>query len=231
MKKKIIFVIPVVIFLAGALIMFYPDIDNWFYDRQVNRMEKQYFEENTKNKLLDALYKRLQKYNVKLYENKQDKLVDPFSYSQPSFSLKKYGIKDNCIGFISLPAIKMKLPIYLGANTENMSKGAVHLTETSFPIGGDNTNAVIAAHRGTSKVMFLYINRLKLGDSIIIKNFKETLHYQVCQIKIIAPTEIDKLLIQDGRDLVTLISCNPPGYHYQRYVVYCERAQPAQPAN
>ena len=80
---------------------------------------------------------------------------------------KVYGIKNNIIGYLSIPKIKISLPVFLGANEENMKKGAVHLTETSYPVGGDNTNCVIAAHRGYSKAaMFREIEKLELNDKI-----------------------------------------------------------------
>ena len=120
--------------------------------------------------------------------------------------------------------MEIELPILLGANTENMKQGAVHLIETSYPIGGENTNCVLAAHRGYSRAaMFRDIEKLELGDEIYIRNFRETLVYRVVQLQVISPTDVGQLLIQDGRDLVTLITCHPYGHNYQRYVVYCER--------
>jgi sortase A len=119
----------------------------------------------------------------------------------------------------------IKLPIYLGASEENMKKGAVHLTETSLPIGGKNTNCVIAAHRGFSGApMFREIEKLKKGDKIYITNFWYKMTYQVVDIEIINPDDVEKVLIQKGRDLVTLSTCHPYRYNYQRYIVYCERS-------
>ena len=125
-----------------------------------------------------------------------------------------------------LPKMDIELPILLGANEENMSSGAVHLTGTSYPIGGVNTNCVIAAHRGYSRTaMFRDIEALEVGDKIYIENFREKLIYQVTELRIIEPTDIDKLLIQEGKDMVTLVTCHPYGYNYQRYVVFCERVK------
>ena len=226
--RKIAVIISILMFVAGLSVFLYPSVDNYIYDQSTARQQSQYLERIDNDPqlrtLLDDLYDELRRYNLELYENKQDTLVDAFSYSQPNLDLSSYGIEDNSIGFISIDKMDITLPIYLGANSANMKNGAVHLTETSFPIGGENTNAVIAAHRGTSKVMFRNIHKLEIGDSVIIKNFKETLTYQVCEIKIIYPTDVHELLIQDGRDLVTLITCHPLGKNYQRYVVYCERA-------
>ena len=162
-----------------------------------------------------------------MYAEKQRDLKDLFSYQQPDISLEAYGLAGNTIGFIAIPKMDIKLPILLGANTENMWHGAVHLTETSSPIGGENTNCVLAAHRGSSRgAMFRDIEKLEIGDTIYIRNFRETLRYQVVELRIISPTDVNDLLIQQGRDLVTLITCHPYRHNYQRYVVFCERVKP-----
>lgn len=123
--------------------------------------------------------------------------------------------------------MKVELPILLGANDENLEKGAAHLTETSYPIGGQNTNCVLAAHRGYNRAaMFRDIEKLEIGDEIHILNFRETLTYRVAELRVISPTDVEELLIQEGRDLVTLVTCHPYRYNYQRYVVYCERVLP-----
>lgn len=170
------------------------------------------------------LYKQMQKYNLNLYENGQDGFRDAWSYQKASFDLTKWGFEDNIAGYIEIPRMEAKLPLYLGASGYNMSKGAVHLTETSLPIGGENTNCVIAAHRGYSRAaMFRNIEKLQIGDMIYVTNLWETLHYKAVEFKVIDPTEKSKVLIQTKRDLVTLITCHPYRQNYQRYVVYCER--------
>ena len=73
--------------------------------------------------------------------------------------------------------------------------------------------------------MFKYINKIEVGDYVYITNFCEKLTYRVCEIEIISPYDIDKIMIQDGRDMVTLFSCNPLGQHIERYVVYAERVE------
>lgn len=177
-----------------------------------------------KNEMLCQLRSELEVYNKQLYETGQSELVDPFSYSEPSFDLTEYGLEENMIGYLTIPKMGIELPVYLGANSENMAKGAGHLTQTSMPIGGENTNAVFAAHRGMSTAaMFRNIEMLKTGDLVYVTNIWEKLTYQVCEIKIIKPNDIDSILIQEGRELLTLITCHPYRHNYQRYVVYCER--------
>jgi len=211
----------VLLLVVGLGVLFFPQLHQLFFQQQINQVKKEFMQERLPG---DDLYEFLKKENERLFAEGQSGLVDAFSYERPAVDLSRYGIKDNCIGFISLPFIKIELPIYLGANTENMLKGAVHMTETSYPIGGENTNSVIAAHRGRSVRQFREIDKIRIGDLITITNFRETLVYRACEIKIIYPDDIQEIQIKSGRDLITLISCHPLGNNYQRYVVYCERA-------
>ena len=220
-KRKGITVAAVLLLVVGLGVLFFPQLHQLFFQQQINQVKKEFMQERLPG---DDLYEFLKKENERLFAEGQSGLVDAFSYERPAVDLSRYGIKDNCIGFISLPFIKIELPIYLGANTENMLKGAVHMTETSYPIGGENTNSVIAAHRGRSVRQFREIDKIRIGDLITITNFRETLVYRACEIKIIYPDDIQEIQIKSGRDLITLISCHPLGNNYQRYVVYCERA-------
>ncbi len=228
-------VLAVVLFLTGLAVLLFPVFTNWLYAEGVQQ-QKQAFEEQIKEAAqnipetgdtvlpFEELYQELKRRNQELYEEKQKDLKDPFSYEQPTIDLAEYGLEGKIIGFVSIPEMEVELPILLGANTENMKEGAVHLTETSYPVGGENTNCVLAAHRGSSRAaMFRDIEILEIGDEIIIRNFRETLTYRVAELRVISPTDVQELLIQPGRDLVTLITCHPYRHNDQRYVVYCER--------
>lgn len=243
-RRKIVLMLAVITLLVGIGIMCYPYIQQWIYDRNARelidefdewRQELQDNEEENKTNQEDGteagnvldlagLYAAMQAYNKDLYENGQSGFRDAWSYQVPSFNLTEWGLPDNMVGYIDIPQMEVKLPIYLGANTENMRLGAVHLSQTSLPIGGENTNAVIAAHRGYSRAaMFRDIEKLQVGDEITVTNLWETMTYRVAEIKVILPTDTQEVLIQEGRDLVTLITCHPYRHNYQRYVVYCER--------
>ena len=119
------------------------------------------------------------------------------------------------------------LSLYLGATYRHMADGAAHLSQTSLPIGGENTNAVIAGHRGWGgAAYFRYITELKPGDKVIITNLWGTITYRVAETQIIRPHEVQKILIQEGRDLLTLLTCHPyASGGRQRYLVICERAE------
>lgn len=220
-------IIAVLLILTGVGVWCYPYITDQLYQLQVER-ELDIFstEKDTENPSLEKLYQDLKQKNEQLFREKQKNLTDAFSYEQNTINLKEYGLSGNYIGFIEIPKMEVTLPIYLGANEENMKKGAVHLTQTSYPIGGNNTNCVIAAHRGYSKTaMFREIENLETGDLIYIQNFRETLTYQVKECCVINPTDVDRLLIQEGKDMLTLLTCHPYRYHYQRYVVFCEKKE------
>lgn len=174
-----------------------------------------------------GLYEAMEAYNKRIYESGQTGLCDAWAYQVASFDLQAFGVEDGAIGVISIPAMDVELPIYLGASTDNMAKGAVHLSQTSLPIGGADTNCVIAAHRGWyGAPYFRYIDLLKIGDEVFVRNLWETLTYKVTDIRIINPDDVDQILIQPGKDMLTLLTCHPyaSGGRY-RYVVYCEREE------
>lgn len=223
-KRMLILKIIAIIFIVIGITLFcFPYISNYVYEQNVEESKEKFIvkiSEEENDDILEKLYEELKHQNEELYKNKQAKLVDPFSYEQPTIDLSEYGIKDNIIGYIRIPKMDIELPILLGANATNMKKGAVHLTETSYPIGGENTNSVIAAHRGYGKaLLFRNIDKLEKGDKIYIQNFREELVYEVYEIKLVTPDDISELSIQDGEDIITLITCHPYRVNTQRYIV------------
>ena len=175
----------------------------------------------------EELYRSIQTYNEWLVTISQGNLVNRVSTEIVPITMTDYGRPDEVFGILRIPAMDLEMPIYLGANYDNLANGAAVLTQTSIPIGGENTNAVIAGHRGWNGYpYFLDIENLQVGDLIFIKNVWEELTYQVKTIRIVYPDDIDAILIQPGKDMVTLMTCHPPntGGRY-RYLVYCERAE------
>ena len=171
------------------------------------------------------LYEDMQFYNRQLYLFKQNKLDSKSAYEQSQFTLTEYGLPDEKFGVITIP--KMDL---LGASEANMAAGAAVLSQTSIPLGGNNTNAVIAGHRGYSGYpYFKEIELLEVGDEVTITNIWGTLTYVVTEIKIINPNDVNAILIQKDRDMITLLTCHPyaSGGKY-RYLVFCERVEDAK---
>lgn len=170
----------------------------------------------------------LQEYNRQLYVEKQSGLVDLKACEEPAVDLTAYGIDNEIIGVLEIPAMKLTMPVYLGASDAHLAAGAAVLGNTSAPIGGDNTNCVIAGHRGWKGAdYFRHIDRLAVGDTITLTNLWKTLTYTVADIQIIQPHEVEKIKIQPNRDLLTMLTCHPyASGGRQRYVVYCERVLP-----
>lgn len=164
-------------------------------------------------------------YNKRLFENRQDGLSSREATEEAPFLLQPYGLPDEVFGVIRIPAMDVEMPVYLGASEENMANGAAVLSQTSIPIGGSSTNAVIAGHRGYSGYKyFMDIEMLHAGDKVYLTNLWEELVYEVREIRIVYPDDVEAILIQPGRDLLTLMTCHPyaSGGKY-RYLVYCER--------
>lgn len=173
------------------------------------------------------LWADMVRYNETIYTQGQTGLSCAYDYQKPSFHLKDYGLADEVFGVISIPAMELEMPIFLGATEQHMAEGAAHLSQTSLPIGGTNTNSVIAGHRGYNGASyFRYIDKLKVGDLVSVTNLWERLTYRVCEIKIIDPHDVTEILIQPERELLTLLTCHPyASGGRQRYVVYCERVE------
>ena len=240
--RVVIIALMVLIFLLGMVIFLYPYIRKAVVDTGLRNDAQTFLDWVTAELWEDVLspgeqeptelpygdlLEAMEAYNRQIWEEKQAGLCDPWSYQQPSFSLGDYGLDSEVFGVISIPELDLELPLYLGATYQHMADGAAHLSQTSIPIGGMNTNSVIAGHRGWyGASYFRYITELEPGDEVIVTNLWGTLTYRVADTQIIRPHEADQILIQEGRDLITLLTCHPyASGGKQRYLVICERAK------
>ncbi len=237
MARKLLILLVFLLLIAGLGLMLYPHWNGQRTDAQIQQNAQQFLQavENipTQNAdesqqpqiLYPELLQAMQDYNKALWENEQADLKDAWSYTQPSFDLKEYGLDSEIFGVISIPSIGLQMPIYLGTTYQHLADGAAHLSQTSIPIGGENTNAVIAGHRGwQGAAYFRDITELKPGDIVIITNLWDELQYRVTETKIIAPYDINQVFIRPGKDMVTLLTCHPyASGGRQRYLVFCER--------
>lgn len=233
--RKAIRVIALILFIAGIVFIAYPIALRIAFDRQASQAIGQFERYRTDTAGTDSTsssddgvpYAELRRamfdYNERLYLSGQSGLIDQLSYEIPDFHLSDYGIDSELLGYISIPSVEIELPIYNGAGEKNMEKGAAYLANTSLPVGGDNTNCVIAAHAQYKGIyMFKRITELRQGDKIYITNLWETLVYQVCETKVIDPSDSRNIYIQEGRSLLTLSTCHPFPDNTQRYLVYAE---------
>lgn len=248
---KILILLMLMVFVAGLGILLYPYVQGAVTDIQMTQEAHSFLQkietaptlpketipgipepESTEPKetepiLYPELLEATKSYNERIWEEKQAGLSDPWTYEQPSFSLSDFGLEDEIFGVIRIPKLDLELPIYLGATYQHMADGVAHLSQTSLPIGGRNTNCVIAGHRGWGGASyFRYITDLEPGDEVILTNLWNELRYTVVETRIIDPNDVEEILIQEGRELLTLLTCHPyASGGRQRYVVYCERTQ------
>lgn len=133
-------------------------------------------------------------------------------------------IDNGIMGSVEIPKINVKLPIYHGVEDETLEDGAGHIKSTSFPIGGENTHSVISAHTAyPGKVFFNDLPKLEEGDVFFVSVLGKKLEYKVCDINIVDPNDDSLLGIQEGRDLVSLLTCYPYAVNTHRLIVTGER--------
>lgn len=223
-RMKVVFAI--VLILAAIIVSAIPLFQRKHLNTETAKVVEEFLSAPEKEEIPYAeLYAAMQEYNDCLVGNQRELLTDPWSYEQTSFDLTEYGIEDGVFGVLEIPAIDLSMPVYLGATEENMAKGTAHLSNTSLPIGGMDTNSVIAGHRGYSGAdYFRHLDKLEVGHKVRLTNLWETLSYWVVDIQIIAPSDIQKVYVQEGRDMLTLLTCHPyASGGKQRLVIYCER--------
>lgn len=229
------------IYLVGMGILLYPAINNYYTSKRMERSVESFYGTSPTESGTDSteaqetepptpypeLLDMLEAYNRELYEDDQSKLSSLAATEQPGVLFSVSGQTGDVFGVLSIPKLEMEMPLYLGATDKHMADGAAQLGQTSIPIGGENTNAVIAGHRGYNGApYFRYVPELQVGDSVDITNLWGTLHYSVVETKIIQPNDIDAIKIQPGRDLITLLTCHPyASGGRQRFLVICERME------
>ncbi|GAA6395426.1 hypothetical protein I4300191C4_00830 [Solibaculum mannosilyticum] len=137
---------------------------------------------------------------------------------------------DGVMCYLEIPKIGVNLPVYHGASEEVLEKGAGHLEATTLPIGGQGRHSVISAHRGLpSAELFTRLDEMEAGDVFYIHVLDQTLAYEVDQIETILPEELEKLAAEDGKDLVTLLTCTPYAVNTHRLLVRGSRTEYVQP--
>ena len=211
--------------VAGIYVMLWPVLTGHRLQADTDATVQSFLEERKPEQQYPELLAALQEDNRQLYAEKQCNLTDLEACEEPAADLTTYGIEDEIIGVLEIPAMELTMPVYLGASDAHLAAGAAVLGNTSAPIGGDNTNCVIAGHRGWRGAdYFRHIDKLAVGDTVRLTNLWETLTYTVADIQIIQPHQIERIKIQSNRDLLTLLTCHPyASGGRQRYVVYCEK--------
>lgn len=227
MKKKAGNLVICIIFLAGLSLLLYPFVANqWNNYRQkqlISGYEQAVSEKEAAEGIdYDAERKKAEDYNEALLPCV---LPDSFALAESSgvdpVYMNTLNIAgDEMMGSVEIPKINIKIPIYHTTEEEVLNKGAGHLEGSSLPVGGVNTHAVISAHRGLpSASLFTDLDQLKEGDHFLIHVLNETLCYEVDKISVVKPEDTSALAVEDGQDLVTLLTCTPYGVNTERLLV------------
>lgn len=227
MKKKAGNLVICIIFLAGLSLLLYPFVANQWNNYRQKQLISGYEQvvsekEATEGIDYDAERKKAEDYNEALLPCV---LPDSFALAESSgvdpVYMNTLNIAgDEMMGSVEIPKINIKIPIYHTTEEEVLNKGAGHLEGSSLPVGGANTHAVISAHRGLpSASLFTDLDQMKVGDHFLLHVLDETLCYEVDKISVVKPEDTTALAVEDGQDLVTLLTCTPYGVNTERLLV------------
>ena len=223
MKKKLTgVVLPALLFLAGLAVLLYPSFSDLWNQRRQESMIGTYVETVAQLTKEDhsALRQAAQEYNAGLDGTFHDAFIaDRIGQDDPYWSLLDPD-GSGVMGYIEIPKISVRLPVYHGAGEDALQRGIGHLAGTSLPVGGAGTHCVLSGHRGLpTALLFTDLDRLISGDRFYLHVLDETLAYEVDRIAVVEPTEVSDLLPESGADYVTLVTCTPYGVNTHRLLV------------
>lgn len=220
-KKKKFDFLPLFLFIAGVLIIAYPIFSKWYYRIEANEVISGY------ERAVDEL--EVEKINRKLeLAHGYNNTLDPSRLADPWTSTEKAGVEEYArmlelneqLGFIEVPKINEKLLIYAGTSETVLQMGAGHLEGTSLPVGVESTHTVITAHRGLpTKQLFTDLDKMEEGDVFYIHVLNQVLAYEVDNIQVVEPTNFEPVLVVDGQDYATLLTCTPYMINSHRLLV------------
>lgn len=227
MKKKAGNLVIGIIFLAGLSLLLYPFVANQWNNYRQKQLISGYEQvvsdkEAAEGIDYDAERKKAEDYNEALLPCV---LPDSFALAESSgvdpVYMNTLNIAgDEMMGSVEIPKINIKIPIYHTTEEDVLNKGAGHLEGSYLPVGGANTHAVISAHRGLpSASLFTDLDQMKVGDHFLLHVLDETLCYEVDKISVVKPEDTSALAVEDGQDLVTLLTCTPYGVNTERLLV------------
>lgn len=230
--KKSVFpkILMLLIFMIGLGIFMYPILSNLYANFYHTRVIDSYREkvDNKSQEEKTDLVKKMMQYNKEMSTGEGIE-TDPFKAGEQEKKVKKgkHKVLDalekelgEVLGYITIPKIDQKIPIYSGASDLQLQKGVGVLGGTSLPIGGEGAHSVITGHRGLpSSKLFSDLPELKKGDLFFIDILGETHEYKVDQIKVVLPEDISDLKLVPGKDYITLLTCTPYMVNTHRLLV------------
>lgn len=229
MKKVLPVLAVVLIFVLGLGIMLYPTIANYVNARSQTVAIDHYEEAARANAAYyEGLLEQAQAFNREIFEN--GGLVNLTDEQKAAYETLLNLNGDGVMGYIEIPRLELKLSIGHGTEEDVLQRMVGHIEGSSLPVGGESTHAVLSAHRGlpTAK-LFSDLDLMQVGDRFTIHTLNQTLTYQVDQITVILPEEIEALAIEPGGDYVTLMTCTPYAVNTHRLLVRGVRVEEAAP--
>lgn len=227
MKQK---VIPILIVIAGFLLLAYPFLSNYLFEKSAGSTVESYQEKTDMmdQKIKEKALDEARGYNEDLLRS-SIQLTDPFKKKKINGETVFYNNilnvdRSEIMGYVKIPCISVDLPINHGTSAEVLERGIGHLAASSFPIGGKSTHAVLTGHTGLSSAkLFTDLTEMKKGDLFFIHVLDKKLAYRVDQITVVKPEDTRNLQIIDGEDHVTLLTCTPYGVNDHRLLVRGKR--------
>ena len=229
MKNNKIGILFVLMLFVGVCGLLYPSVSQYWNSKTQTRAVENYRDilDSLKPEDYEVYFKEAERYNEDLRE-----LGFPLTDYQ---ELQGYNeilniSKTGMMGYISIPKLSVELPLYHGISAEVLNVACGHIEGTSLPVGGEGTHSVLSAHRGLPHArLFTELDKMELGDTFQITILNKTVTYQVDQIKVVRPDEIDDIQIVEGEDLCTLLTCTPYGINSHRLLVRGQRIENAAP--
>ena len=223
MKRILLRSLGIAFVLLSFCLACYPFISDYLAEQNQQSDVASYANavENTDGQELQKAYQAAVEYNENLLGNI---VADPFNAATSSQASSDYQnmltVGGDIMATVEIPAIDLKLPVYHGTSDEVLKKGAGHLPQTSLPVGGESTHAVITGHTGMPAAkLFSDLNKMQVGDRFYIYVLGKTLTYKVDKIYVIEPDDTKSLRVYEGKDYVTLITCTPFGVNSHRLLV------------
>lgn len=228
-RTRILAAILLVVGIAAILYPYASDYLNRVQQAQVAQTQDEAVAQRAPQDL-SAAWQAAEDFNQRLLEGRVV-VTDPFDPNNQQPSDREYQqvlnvAGDGVMAELVIPKIDLDLPVYHGVDGEGMQHGVGHLPSTSLPIGGPSTHCVLAGHTGLpSARIFEDLDQLQPGDWFVIRVLGEDHAYRVTSTEVVLPTETDSLCVQDGKDLVTLVTCTPYGVNTHRLLVHAERCE------
>lgn len=226
MRKHASTMILILILVVGLSLMLYPSFSNWWNEAHQSRAIAAYSQEVSKldENRYDELWQQAREYNRSLVGRENAYLLDDSQKAEYERLLDVSGM--GIMGYIEIPSLKVSLPIYHGTEESVLQVAVGHLEWTSLPVGGESTHCVLSGHRGLpSAKLFTDLDRLVVGDRFRLGVLDQVLTYEVDQILIVEPQDTEALLVEEGKDLCTLVTCTPYGINTHRLLVRGHRVE------